>query len=196
MEMRIDLLERSGTATTYARISAPGLGVWRESAPGVQIYRNVRQVTNLPAPARFRAAISYRWLDTQGRVVRQTTRQTAVCVQPDERPLLVVARVVITPSPSSLDAQYAITLRNDGRGPAGPFPVALTVNGVPQPSLVVQSLGAGARVVLPAVAPRCTPGSSVTVTIDPQSTVGEAPGGGLPKTVACPLAATSSRAAS
>ena len=106
-------------------------------------YRNVRQVTNLPAPARFRATISYRWLDAQGRVVRQATRLTPVCVQPDERPLLVVARVSITPSPSSLDAQYAITLGNDGRGPAGPFPVALTVNGMPQPDLVVQSLAAG-----------------------------------------------------
>ena len=195
MEMRIDLLERTGTATGYALISAPGLGVWRQSAPGVQIYRNVRQVTNLPAPARFRATISYRWIDTRGRVVRQATRLTSVCAQPDERPLLVVARVSITPSASSLDAQYTITLGNNGRGPAGPFPVALTVNGMSQPDLVVQSLAAGARVVLGAVAPRCTPGSSVTVTIDPQNTISEAPGGGLPKTVTCPLAAASAHVA-
>ena len=124
-------------------MSAPGLGVWQQSAPGVQIYRYVRQVTNLPAPGRYRAAISYRWLDAHHRIVRQAVRTTPVCVQPDERPLLVVGALTITPSPSSLNAQYAIALRNDGRGPAGPIDVALTVNGTPQPQLVVQSLGAG-----------------------------------------------------
>jgi CARDB len=155
----------------------------------VQIYRNLRQFTNLPAPGRFRASISYRWLDAGGRVVRQATRLTPICVQPDERPLLAVGSVAITPTAGSLNAQYAIALVNRGRGPAGPFDVALTVNGLPQPDLVVQSLAAGTQTVLPVVAPRCTPGSSVTVTIDPQNAISEAPGGGLPKTVACPLSA-------
>ncbi len=188
MQMRIDLLESVSPASGFAPVSAPGLGTWRGSAPGVQIYRDVRQFTNLPAPGRFRASIDYRWLDAHGRVLRQLTRLTPICVQPDERPLLAVATVAITPSAGSLDAQYAIALVNEGRGPAGPFDVALTVNGTPQPDLVVQSLAAGTRTILPVVAPRCTAGSSVTVTIDPQNALSEAPGGGLPKTVACPLA--------
>ncbi len=188
MQMRIDLMERVDTATGFTPVAAPGLGVWRESAPGVTIYRYVRQVTNLPAPARYRAAFSYRWLDAQHRVIRKATRSTPVCVQPDERPLLSVAAITISPSPSSLDAQYSIALRNAGHSPAGPFDVQLTVNGTAQPDLVVQSLGAGMRTVLPVTAPRCSPGSPVVVTIDPQGTVSEAPGGGLPKTLTCPLA--------
>ncbi len=191
MQMRIDLLEQTSATTGFVPVSAPGLGVWSQSAPGVTIYRYVRQVTNLPAPGRYRASFSYRWLDAQHRVLRQATRLTPICVQPDEQPLLVVAAVTISPSPSSLDAQYSIALRNAGRGPAGPFDVALTVNGTPQPDLVVQSLGAGMRTVTPVVAPRCAPGSPVVVTIDPQHAISEAPGGGLPKTVACPLAAPS-----
>jgi hypothetical protein len=191
MEMRIDLLERAAAGSGFAPVSAPGLGVWRQSAPGVTIYRYVREVTNLPAPARYRASFGYRWLDAGHRVVRRATRLTPICVQPDERPLLSVAAVTISPSPSSLDAQYSITLRNAGHSPAGPFDVELTVNAMPQPEIVVQSLGAGTSTVLPVTALRCAPSSHVVVTIDPQGAVNEAPGGGLPKTVACPLAAAS-----
>lgn len=191
MQMRIDLLSRSSDSAAFAQVSAPGLGVWRQAAARVTTYRYVREVTNLPAPAQYRAAFSYRWLGAQSRVVRRASRLTPICVQPDERPLLAVASVAISPSPSSLDAEYSITLHNAGRGPAGPFDVALTVNGVEQPALVVQSLGAGMRTVLPVVAPRCTQGSPVVVTLDTQGAISEAPGGGLPKTVACPLAPAS-----
>jgi hypothetical protein len=186
MQMRVDLLERTGTSGGFSKVSASGLGVWRASAPGVTIYRYVRQVTNLPAPGDFRATFSYRWLDAQGSVQRTASRMTPICVQPDERPSLAVGGVTVTPSASALDAQYSIVVRNSGRGPAGPFGVALTVNGASQAPVVVQSLGAGQRTVLPIVAPRCTPGSSIVVTLDPQGTVSEAPGGGLPKTVDCP----------
>jgi len=189
MQMRIDLLSRSSDSAAFARVSAPGLGVWRRAAAGVSIYRYVREVTNLPAPAQYRAAFSYRWLGAQSRVLRHASRLTSICLQPDERPLLAVASVAISPSPSSLDAEYSITLHNAGRGPAGPFDVALTVNGVQQPALVVQSLGAGMRTVLPVAAPRCTHDSPVVVTLDTQNAISEAPGGGLPKTVSCPLAA-------
>jgi len=191
MQMRIDVLERSSGTTGFVRVSAPGLGVWRSAASGVSIYRYVREVTNLSAPAGYRASFSYRWLDAQGKVVRAAARLTPICTQPDERPLLAVGGVTVTPSASSLDAQYSITLRNSGRGPAGPFSVALSVNGTAQPAVEVQSLGASMRTVLPVVAPRCTPGSDVVVTIDPQGAVSEAPGGGLPKTVMCPLLTSS-----
>jgi len=193
MQMRIDLQQRTSASTGFTKVTAAGLGVWRSSAPGVTIYRYLREVTNLPAPGAYRATFSYRWLDAPGKVLRAATRTTPVCVQPDERPLLSVGGVTVIPSASALDAQYSIIVRNSGRGPAGPFNVGLTVNGVVQAPLVVQSLGAGTRTVLPVVAPQCTPGSAIVVTIDPQGAIAEAPGGGLPKTVSCPQADPSAR---
>ena len=37
---------------SFHTITAPGLGVWRASDPGVKIYRYLKQVTNLFAPGR------------------------------------------------------------------------------------------------------------------------------------------------
>lgn len=86
MAMRVDLLERDAGAAGFRVVSAPGLSVWRRSAATVQIFRYVKQVSNLPAPAEFRATISFRWLDGSGRVTRRQARRTSTCVQPDQRP--------------------------------------------------------------------------------------------------------------
>jgi hypothetical protein len=194
MAIRIDLEERVPTVSGFRAVSAPGLGVWRRSATGVKIYRYVKQVTNLPAPASFRAVVRFRWLGAGDSVIRRATRRTETCVQRDERPQLNVGAVTITASPQSSDAQYEIAVRNDGRGPAGAFGVALTVNGASQQTLSVPSLAAGARTVLDAVAPRCATGSSVQIDLDPQHQVDEATGGGQSKTVTCRLATASQSA--
>ena len=184
LEIRIIVLERTGGT---GRFSAVSVGGWRRSSPGVGAYKYVKQVTNLPAPAQFRARVDFRWLAATGAVLGSQTRTTATCVQPDERAKLVVGHVTIGPSPSSANAAYGIVVRNGGRGPAGPFDVVLTVNGTAQPDLSVPSLPAGMTTTLTAVAPRCTAGSTVQVTLDPTNQVSEAPGGGAPKAVACPF---------
>src|SRR6478735_5483702 len=38
MEMRIDVAERLPDAAEYHTLGAPGLGVWRSSAPSVKVY--------------------------------------------------------------------------------------------------------------------------------------------------------------
>jgi hypothetical protein len=83
MSMRIDLQERTASEPSFHAIAGSGLGVWRASDPGVKIYKYVRQVTNLPAPASFRALVSFRWIGEVGRVIRHTTRHTAPCEQPE-----------------------------------------------------------------------------------------------------------------
>jgi hypothetical protein len=194
MAIRIDLQEHIPSTPGFRVVSAPGLGVWRRSAVGVKVYRYVKQVTNLPAPAAFRAVVRFRWLGAGDSVIRRATRRTESCVQRDERPQLNVGAVTITAAPHSSNAQYEIVVRNDGRGPAGAFGVTLIVDGATQQTLAVPSLAAGARTVLDAVAPRCSSGSSVQVDLDPQHQVDEAAGGGQPKTVSCPLAPTSQSA--
>lgn len=193
MEIRFQLQQRVPGDGGFHALAAPGFGVWRRSELGVQIFRYVKQVTNLPAPAAFRALVGFRWLNARGRVVQGATRLTAVCQQPDDRPLLVVGGVHITAvADQPGEAEYAIAVHNDGRGPAAPFAVTLTVNGSPVADLSVPGLAAATRTVLRTDAAACDPGTSVQVTLDPQRQLSEAPGGGLPATVACPFAAGSS----
>ena len=66
MEMRIDVLERAPTETAFHAVTAAGLGVWRTAAPGVKTYRYLKQVTNLAAPAYYRAADSLPLAEQQG----------------------------------------------------------------------------------------------------------------------------------
>lgn len=82
MEMRIDVLERTPEEGLYRTVSAPGLGVWRSSAPGVKVYKYLKQVTNLTGPAFYRAAVRFRWLNAKGRLIASTELHTRRCEQP------------------------------------------------------------------------------------------------------------------
>jgi hypothetical protein len=185
MEMRIDVLERTSPGGGF-HVPTAGNGDWRHSAPGVQVLQYVRNVTNLDAPATYRASVRYRWLDARGRVIRRMTHPTPDCVQPDERPKLLVERIdVIASSPT--EATYTITLANEGRGTAASFDLVLLIGGVAQPALNVAGLAAATHQALPTVGPRCATGSDITVKLDPAGAIPEAPGGGRAYTVACPL---------
>jgi hypothetical protein len=86
MEMRIDVLERMPNETVFHRVSAPGLGVWRAAAPGVKVYKYLKQVTNLTAPAFYRAGVRFRWLNSKGRLIKETELHTPRCEQPEAPP--------------------------------------------------------------------------------------------------------------
>ena len=58
MSMRIELLERMPGEAGFRAVAAPGLGVWRASEPGVGVYKYVKQVTNLSAPADYRGLVA------------------------------------------------------------------------------------------------------------------------------------------
>jgi len=82
MSMRIELQERLPGEALFRTVAAPGLGAWRSAAPGVKVYRYIKQVTDLAAPAVYRAAVRFRWLTTKGRLIRALERHTPTCVQP------------------------------------------------------------------------------------------------------------------
>jgi hypothetical protein len=82
MQMRVDVQERLPDEARFHTIRAPGLGVWRSSAPGVKAYKYLKQVTNLSAPALYRAAVRFRWLNAQGRLIKALERHTPACSQP------------------------------------------------------------------------------------------------------------------
>jgi hypothetical protein len=87
MEMRIDVQERLPAETRFHTVHAPGLGVWRASSPEVKTYKYLKQVTNLSAPAYYRANVRFRWLAADGHTVKELTRHTPVCYQSPPPPV-------------------------------------------------------------------------------------------------------------
>jgi hypothetical protein len=82
MEMRIDVLERLPHELVYHLVSAPGLGVWRRSAPEVKTYDYIKQVTNLAAPASYRGEVEFRWLNDKDHPIKSAVLFTSRCRQP------------------------------------------------------------------------------------------------------------------
>jgi hypothetical protein len=82
MEMRIDVAERLPNEVNYHTLSAPGLGVWRSSAPSVKVYRYLKQVTNLAGPAFYRGVVRFRWLGAHGHLLAFAMLHTRRCEQP------------------------------------------------------------------------------------------------------------------
>jgi hypothetical protein len=82
MQMRIDVLERLPEEASFHTVAAPGLGIWRGSAPGVKVYKYLKQVTNLSAPAFYRGAVRFRWFNAKGRLMRSEELRTPRCQQP------------------------------------------------------------------------------------------------------------------
>lgn len=81
MEINIGLLERAAGEGPYRLISAPGLSGWRGSAAGVKTYTYIKQVTDLAAPAFYRGAVRFRWLNAKGHVIKAEEMRTPRCEQ-------------------------------------------------------------------------------------------------------------------
>lgn len=86
MSIRIDVEERGPEDLEFHAVPGPGLGGWRPSDPKVKVYRYFRQVTNLAAPASYRALVRFRWINAKGHVIKRVDRLTARCVQPPPPP--------------------------------------------------------------------------------------------------------------
>jgi hypothetical protein len=82
MAMEIVVQERLPGEVGFHPLAAAGPGTWQRSEVGLKIYKYVRQVTDLPAPADFRAIVLYRWLGEKGRVIMRDERRTPLCRQP------------------------------------------------------------------------------------------------------------------
>ena len=102
MEIKIQLQQRMRGETEYHTITAPDLGVWHGSEPGVRIDNYVQQVTNLTAPAAYRALVQFRWLGDKGHVLRRAELHSPRCLQP-----ALPAQVTQTPTPTATQTPAA-----------------------------------------------------------------------------------------
>jgi hypothetical protein len=172
MQMRFVLLQRRGSTGTFRAVVVPDWGGWETSDRGRAGFVFTQRIESLLAPAAYKAAIYFRWVDRRGRVQRMVRRTTRACEQPDVRPELTFGALAATPV-SGAGAAYTVDVRNDGRSTAGPFAVTLSFDGADRGSATMGPLDAGAQGEVTIGAPRCTPGSVVTVTVDPAQAVDE-----------------------
>lgn len=82
MSMRIDVEERAPGEAEFHAVTASGLGVWRPSDPKVKVYKYLKQVGNLAAPASYRGVVHFRWLNAHGHAIKRAERLTMRCLQP------------------------------------------------------------------------------------------------------------------
>jgi hypothetical protein len=189
MWMRFDVLAHTGSATGFAPLKVAGLGVWQKSAPGHPSgFVFTQRVQGLVAPGAYKAVVRFRWYGKGGRLLRATSRETAVCREPDQRPDLQAGRLDAVPGPGTAQATYTLVVRNAGRGPSGPFDVLLSGVGADQQAQRVTGLDGAATTTLIFAGPRCAPGSTVRVTIDARGEIAEADEADDVVERTCPLA--------
>ncbi len=99
MAMRFEVLERAQGETSFHTVIAPGLGAWRAADPGVKVYKYVKQVANLSAPAVYRAAIVFHWQGPHGHTIKRAEHMTHLCHQP--QPPAVPGEPATPTSPTS-----------------------------------------------------------------------------------------------
>jgi hypothetical protein len=175
MMMRFVLQQRLGSVAVKApfkTVKVPGWGDWERSDVGRRGFVFTKRVEALAAPAGYRAQVTFRWLDAKGHVQRTTTRRTPVCEQPDPRPDLVLSAVSAS-AVNATTAAYSVSVANEGHGDADPFAVTVTVDDVTSDPLTLGPVTAGARATGALAAPRCAPGSTITITIDAADAVAE-----------------------
>jgi hypothetical protein len=188
MQMRFELLSRSGPGGVFAEVPGGGLGTWiTPSSPTLgqrsgDVWIVSHPVSNLPAPAVYRYRVTFRWTGAGGRVLTTRTRMSADCRQFLYRPDLLVSSISIQPIPGKPKKdQYVATIANGGLAPTpGNFAVSFTPGASPTmgatPVTTMQTLpplAAGATTVVTFAGPACTETTAPTVTVNPGHRVDE-----------------------
>ncbi|MGZ4267775.1 MAG: CARDB domain-containing protein [Solirubrobacteraceae bacterium] len=182
MAMRFDLQSRPDAGATWAPVRVPGLGIYKRSSSGQTGFVFTQRVQALAAPGVYRAVVRFRWYGRGGHVLRVARRTTGTCTQPDPRPDLRPGLLTATLLPDGQTARYALAVINAGRSDAGGF--AVDVAGM---RAQVPGLSAGEQTTVTVDAPRCAPGTTVAVRVDPAMQVDEADEADDAVQRACPL---------
>jgi hypothetical protein len=182
LAVRVDLWQRAPGQRWTMRTDVPGLGSWTSPSDaqlGTQagdVFKYRQAVGRLVVPAAYRFHVTFRWLDVDGRVVREAARTTAACRQPDLRPDLVLLDVRALPADDG-SVRYVVRVGNEGKSAVARATVAATFPGDAAPGLhsrVVRSLAAGASAVVRFTGPGCAAGEQpATFLADPSNAIEE-----------------------
>lgn len=173
LQMRFTLQLRDKATAAWVHVDAPTFDTWLSSAIGKRRYIYDKDVQVPASGGAYRSLVRFRWRAGDGRIVGHAQRVTRVCRVGDDRPNLKPTNVRQRPGSSPDTKTYVVRVANPGRGAASPFAVGLEVNGARQPDQAVAGLVAGGVTTVSFEAPRCTPGSTLTATVDPGGAVDE-----------------------
>ena len=181
MAMRFDLETRLDGDTVWEVLKVPGLGIYKRSSAGQTGFVFTQRVQELE-PGPYRATVRFRWYARGGRIIKTARRTTGTCRQPDPRPDLRAGLLAGTLLADGATARYALEVSNPGRSDAGSF--AVEIAGV---RTTVAGLAAGSETTVTVDAPRCAPGDTVAIVVDPGGQVDEADESDDSVQRACPL---------
>lgn len=154
---------RGGDLGMFRSPPDPTLG----QLPG-DVWRKVKQVINLGAPAAYQFRVTFRWIGLHGHVLGTAVRYSRVCHVHELRPDLSVTSVAVSPIAGHPNRElYTATIANQGATGAGPFEVLFNPGDGSSPmTQTIKWLGAHQTRQLQFTGPVCNPASPSTVTAD------------------------------
>lgn len=196
MQMRFDLMRKTKPGAPFKLVRGHFLGSWVSpdnptlgQRPG-DVWIVNHPVVGLPAPATYRFRVSFRWIGSSGQQLSSATQSSPTCYQPELRADLLVRSLTVTPLASGKSA-YVATIANRGLTAAGPVEVDLAGPSTATQAQTLGSVGPKSSVHERFVAPACTPGASLAVTVDPAHTIDEYDFTNNVLTMPCPAPASS-----
>jgi hypothetical protein len=191
MQMRFELERQTKPRGAFTLVRGRLLGSWISPEnpslgrqPGDQWIVN-HPVVDLPAPATYRFRVTFRWTNAHGQRLGMATQTSPDCYQPELRADLLVRSLAVNPLPSGGDA-YVAVVANRGKTRAGSFQVVLGGAGATPQTATIGSLGPRSSTRARFVAPACTSGGNLTVTVDPAHVIDEYDFANNALTIPCP----------
>jgi subtilase family serine protease len=116
-------------------------------------------------------AVSYRWYDSERKVIARTRRRSAPCHQFTALPNLTAALAGVQGTRDKGVLRYTVRVANLGEAAATAVPVRLTVDGAVVDTVTLASLRVDERRLLTFRGPECR--TSVTAAVDPDGVLVE-----------------------
>jgi hypothetical protein len=196
MQIRFDLMRRAKPSAPFKLVRGQFLGSWLTpenptlgQRPG-DVWIVNHPVVGLPAPATYRFRVSFRWLGSSGKQLSSAVQTSSSCWQPELRADLLVRSLTVTPLGSG-QSSYVAVIGNRGMTAAGPVEVDLAGVTASKQAQTLASVGPKSSARERFIAPTCTPGANLAVTVDPSHTIDEYDFANNVLTMACPSSATS-----
>ncbi len=199
MQMKFELLRQTKIHPRFETVHGRGLGSWispTNPTLGQQtgdVWIVNHPVVQLAAPATYKFRVTFRWSGAQGQTLGTATQTSPTCYQPELRADLLVRSLSVAPitsGPSSGEWAYIAVVANRGLTGAGPVEVEFADgNAKPLPATVAW-VGPKASTHQRFVAPACTAGTPLTVTVDPTQSIDEYDYANNALTMTCPATAS------
>lgn len=170
MQIKFEVFRRLVEQRGFKKVKGTGLGTWLQASdPAATVYVRELALQGIETSARYKARVSYRWLDATGKVEWKRSRTTKPCYQRVGLPKLAVVTAKHQPLPGQPNSIYLVTVSNTGRSEALNVPVAVSADGSPFSLGLISTIAPGQTVDISVQAATCR--ASAAVVIDPSRTV-------------------------